>query len=208
MLWQLYFCLKPERVECRNWCELFASEYGLKFNEMKSVLLFLNQSVSDLIHILRICLNDMPIPIKTSYRCLRHIITTNLSDNQDIRCQLISLIARFMGPTWGPSGADRTQVGPVLAPGTLLSGMFFVCLGFLLLLWTVKDVATCLCSYEVKLVLLMRYCGSMYTLSVCCKYTKKQYYHMGVAYNNVFKWFFWLFSFMVSMNEYMPQKTV
>ena len=25
------------------------------------------------------------------------------------------LIARFMGPTWGPSGADRTQVGPMLA---------------------------------------------------------------------------------------------
>ena len=24
----------------------------------------------------------------------------------------ISLIARFMGPTWGPSGTDRTQVGP------------------------------------------------------------------------------------------------
>ena len=22
-----------------------------------------------------------------------------------------ALIARFMGPTWGPSGADRTQVG-------------------------------------------------------------------------------------------------
>ena len=31
-------------------------------------------------------------------------------------------IARFMGPTWGPSGADRTQVGPVLTPWTLLSG--------------------------------------------------------------------------------------
>ena len=28
-----------------------------------------------------------------------------------------------MGPTWGPSGADRTQVGPVLVPWTLLSGM-------------------------------------------------------------------------------------
>ena len=25
------------------------------------------------------------------------------------------LIASFMGPTWGPSGADRTQVGPMLA---------------------------------------------------------------------------------------------
>ena len=34
----------------------------------------------------------------------------------------LSLIARFIGPTWGLSGADRTQVGPVLAPWTLLSG--------------------------------------------------------------------------------------
>ena len=33
-----------------------------------------------------------------------------------------TLIARFMGTTWGPSGADRTQVGPTLAPWTLLSG--------------------------------------------------------------------------------------
>ena len=30
--------------------------------------------------------------------------------------------ARFMGPAWGPSGADRTQVGPMLAPWTLLTG--------------------------------------------------------------------------------------
>ena len=35
------------------------------------------------------------------------------------------LIARFMGPIWGPSGADRTQVGPMLAPWTLLSGMSY-----------------------------------------------------------------------------------
>ena len=34
----------------------------------------------------------------------------------------IALIARFMGPKWGPSGAHRTQVGPMLAPWTLLSG--------------------------------------------------------------------------------------
>ena len=37
-----------------------------------------------------------------------------------------SLIARFMGPTWGPPGVDRTQVGPVLAPWTLLSGIHYV----------------------------------------------------------------------------------
>ena len=35
------------------------------------------------------------------------------------------LSARFMGPTWGPSGADRTQVGPMLASWTLLSGIDF-----------------------------------------------------------------------------------
>ena len=35
-----------------------------------------------------------------------------------------TLIARFMGPTWGPSGANRTQVGPMLAPWTLLSGQW------------------------------------------------------------------------------------
>ena len=36
---------------------------------------------------------------------------------------LTSLIARFMGPTWGPSAADRTQMGPMLTPWTFLSGM-------------------------------------------------------------------------------------
>ena len=35
------------------------------------------------------------------------------------------LIARLMGPTWGPSGADRTQAGPMLAPWTLLSGNIY-----------------------------------------------------------------------------------
>ena len=31
-------------------------------------------------------------------------------------------MARFIGPTWDPPGDDRTQVGPMLAPITLLSG--------------------------------------------------------------------------------------
>ena len=34
---------------------------------------------------------------------------------------LVYLRARFMGPTSGPSGAGNTQVGPMLAPWTLLS---------------------------------------------------------------------------------------
>ena len=40
--------------------------------------------------------------------------------------RLAALRARLLGPTWGPSGADRTQVGPMLAPWTLLSGWPFV----------------------------------------------------------------------------------
>ena len=33
-------------------------------------------------------------------------------------------IARFMGPTWGPPGSCRPQMGPMLSPWTLLSGAF------------------------------------------------------------------------------------
>ena len=36
----------------------------------------------------------------------------------------VSLIARFMGPTWGPPGSCRPQMGPMLAPRTLLSGIW------------------------------------------------------------------------------------
>ena len=33
-----------------------------------------------------------------------------------------SSTTKFAAPTWGPPGADRTQVGPMLTPWTLLSG--------------------------------------------------------------------------------------
>ena len=44
-----------------------------------------------------------------------------LHDN--LHHEIVSLIARLMGPTWGPSGTGRSQVGPILAPWFLLSGM-------------------------------------------------------------------------------------
>ena len=37
-----------------------------------------------------------------------------------------SQIVKFMGPTWGPPGSCRPQMGPMLAPRTLLSGVFVV----------------------------------------------------------------------------------
>ena len=44
--------------------------------------------------------------------------------DKDQMARLPAPIARFMGLTWGPSGANRTQVGPMLAPWTLLSERF------------------------------------------------------------------------------------
>ena len=38
-----------------------------------------------------------------------------------------SQIAKLMGQTWGPPGSCRPQMGPMLAPWTLLSGLF-ICL--------------------------------------------------------------------------------
>ena len=37
----------------------------------------------------------------------------------------LTQIAKFMGPTWGPPGSCRPQVGPMLAPWILLSGGTF-----------------------------------------------------------------------------------
>ena len=39
--------------------------------------------------------------------------------------QLPAQIKQFMGPTWGPPGSCRPQMGPMLAPWTLLSGKQF-----------------------------------------------------------------------------------
>ena len=44
-------------------------------------------------------------------------------------------VASFMRPTWDPSGADRTQVGPMLVPWTLLLGQSRIY--YVMLIWSV-----------------------------------------------------------------------
>ena len=39
---------------------------------------------------------------------------------------LSSQIAKFVGPTWGPPGSCWPQMGPMLTPWTLLSGLYCV----------------------------------------------------------------------------------
>ena len=69
---------------------------------------------------------------------------------------MCSLIVRFVGPTWGPSGAHRTQVGPMLVPSTLLSGLTYR------LAWCVRYsccVYICMCVIFrlLKLFLIHKY---------------------------------------------------
>ena len=59
-------------------------------------------------------------PSQARYVCMLCICWEHMTG----RCEE-SLTTRFMGPTWGPHGVDRTQVVPMLAPWTLLSGIWF-----------------------------------------------------------------------------------
>ena len=64
-----------------------------------------------------------------SNHTLQESFVTSFPSPLDMLCRPMalwlqaSLITSFMGPTWGPSGADMTQIGPILAPFTLLSGI-------------------------------------------------------------------------------------
>ena len=65
---------------------------------------------------------NIPIIISDTSRL---ITEQSLGDSYTWECShRIPLMARFMGSTWGPSGANRTQVGPMLASWTLLSGTY------------------------------------------------------------------------------------
>ena len=63
-----------------------------------------------------------PVPVK--FLSDRTILNTNLETLRDLMIKrlirLVSLIARFMEPTWGPSGADRTtdNVTEISAPSS------------------------------------------------------------------------------------------
>ena len=63
-----------------------------------------------------VCCWSPPEWSTSGVRCMGPLLLTEIN----------SLIARFMGPNWGPSGADRTQVSPMLAPWTSLLGSVLI----------------------------------------------------------------------------------
>ena len=53
------------------------------------------------------------------YQIIKHISYYCITQHSSI---MVTQMAKFLGPTWGPPGSYRPQMGPMLAPGTLLSG--------------------------------------------------------------------------------------
>ena len=74
------------------------------------------------------CLCVVPVSLLCRWNVSAHVMAgeTAQSDPACVEGNT-SLIARFMGSTRGPSGANRTQVGPMLAPLALLSGFLVWC---------------------------------------------------------------------------------
>ena len=69
-------------------CESYVEVYGLKCNEMKSVLPSSKPIIFKMNPCMNINLNGAPIPVETSCRYLGNIITIDLNDNKDIHRQL------------------------------------------------------------------------------------------------------------------------
>ena len=59
---------------------------------------------------------------------LLYVNSVAVCHNQEVSVIILSLIAKFMGPTWGPSGADRTQVGPMLVPMNFAIWVIYWCM--------------------------------------------------------------------------------
>ena len=68
-----------------------------------------------------LCLQHFPW-VHTRGPFIWYVCSSSRRDLDDWRRYHVTQITRFMGPTWGPPGTDRTKVGPMLAPWTLLSG--------------------------------------------------------------------------------------
>ena len=71
-------------------CEQFSEKFGLKFNEQKTVLLYLMPEKLKIKPGTSVMMNDTVIKMESSCRYLGHMITDGLDDNEDIKRQLRS----------------------------------------------------------------------------------------------------------------------
>ena len=121
--WVLLFMksMKFEKISTKNcsnvlilviFCMLLASWFGR--NELRTHM----TSVQSIDFARRYCV----------YLCLTRWDTKSWDNwsSRQYQQRMRSLIAKFMGPIWGPPGPCRPQMGPMLAPWTLLSGVVWM----------------------------------------------------------------------------------
>ena len=77
----------------------------------------IRSTISIILAFVYIYLPSQELANQTHLQCrFRHRDIYNLTNICNGVCAKASLIARFVGPTWGPAGADRTHVGLMLDP--------------------------------------------------------------------------------------------
>ena len=119
-------CLSnPRRLNDWSWLLSFAltrlnnccAFMTLEQNDYSGALIFGHSEWNHLVHKADVGPSTATVLKKNMFKSSARTVGANALE------PLTSLLARFMGPTWGPSGADRTQVGPMLAPWILPSGL-------------------------------------------------------------------------------------
>ena len=65
--------------------------------------------------------HHVPTVITSVFYNSNHLQKNNIITSSDSHTFIQPQIAKFMGPTWGPPGSCRPQMGPMLAQWTLLS---------------------------------------------------------------------------------------
>ena len=87
---------------------LGASSLQICYYSFELLLIFLEYNKSLILR------NIMPVKVNNPHQPNEFFVAV---------INVMTQIAKFMGPSWGPPRSFRPQMGPMLAPGTLLSGI-------------------------------------------------------------------------------------
>ena len=107
-----------------KWLPLSRSRFQMHFSELKCINFQQNviKCSWDDWQQVYINSNNVLVPAGNMQFVIWYIVELMMDSHIISARHIITLIARLMGPTWGPPDADRTQVGPMLSPWILLSG--------------------------------------------------------------------------------------
>ena len=137
LTWKSEICSRPSDKSCRySTCPTVSFTRLRRLNEW-NFKWCITDSGNDVLSITGI--KPLPGPMTICGRCYPWKHFTRMKIWKKITClwfnyflhlvhspffKSMAQIAKFMGPTWGPPGSCRPQMGPMLAPWTLLSEGF------------------------------------------------------------------------------------